>query len=508
MLRRRLMLFALAAIVAASLIAPISAQQAPETRVTIFHDTHLHGNLEGQGGITLAHYVGLIRQLRAELPIPGNSLFVGGGDDVGPSLMASEFRGHHTAEALSMAGLTANTFGNHEFDFGPDNLRDVVRRADYPYVTANVRNSLTGGAFGAEYGVSLFVIREVGGIQFGMTGLAPADTANLAPIGPNVRIVDPVEAMREVVPQMRAAGAQVVVLLSHLCGEDTERLVALVDGIDVAVGDHCSRVLEEPRVINNSIVSRRGDEMRFVGQLDLYFSNGRITRHAYTQHTVRADGPTDPAIAALVERYNGELDAKLSQEVGETAYPLDATRDVVRGEESSAGNLIADAVRDWAESDVAIQNGGGIRGDRIFGPGVLIKRDIQEMLPFSNYAVVLRVSGAELLEALENGVSRVEQGDGRFPQVSGLVFAWDPRAPPGSRVLQIVVGDEPVEPNQSYTLATNDFLAAGGDGYDALERAEVLVPAEAGPQLSSLVIDYIQAQGTVTVDVEGRILTP
>jgi 2',3'-cyclic-nucleotide 2'-phosphodiesterase (5'-nucleotidase family) len=503
---RRWTVLALVAVFAASLGTTASAQPAPETRVTIFHDTHLHGNLEGPGGITLAHYVGLIRQLRADLPVPANSLFVGGGDDVGPSLMASEFRGHHTAEALSMAGLTANTFGNHEFDFGQDNLRDVIRRADYPYVTANVRNSLTGGAFGAEYGVSVFIIRQVGGVQFGLTGLAPADTANLAPIGPNVTILDPVEAMREVVPQMRAAGAQVVVLLSHLCGDDTERLVALVNGIDVAVGDHCSRALEEPRVINNAIVSRRGDEMRLVGQLDLYLSNARITRHAYTQHTVRSDGPTDPAIAALVERYNGELDAKLSEEVGETVYPLDATRDVVRGEESAAGNLIADALGAWAESDVAIQNGGGIRGDRVFGPGVLIKRDIQEMLPFSNYGVVLRVSGVDLLAALENGVSRVEQGDGRFPQVSGMAFAWEPREPPGSRVQQVLVGGEPLEPDQYYTVATNDFVAAGGDGYEALERSEVLVPAAAGPQLSSLVIDYIQEQGTVTVDVEGRII--
>jgi 5'-nucleotidase/UDP-sugar diphosphatase len=247
--------------------------------------------------------------------------------------------------------------------------------------------------------------------------------------------------------------------------------------------------------------------MRLVGKLDLYLSNARITRHVYTQHTVRPDGPVDDGTVALIDRYKRQLDERLGEEVGETTSPLDATRDVVRGEESAAGNLIADALRAWGGSDVAIQNGGGIRGDRIFGPGTLIKRDIQEMLPFSNYGVVLRASGADLWAALENGVSRVEQGDGRFPQVSGLAFTWNPDAPAGSRVQEVLVGDEPLDPDLSYTVATNDFVASGGDGYETLQRSEVLVPATAGPQLSSLVISHLQERGAVTADVEGRIRT-
>ncbi len=476
-----------------------------EVRVALFHDTHLHGNLEGPDGITIAHYLGLIRQLRAALPSPENSLFLGNGDDVGPSLMSSVFRGQHTAEALSAGGLDVNTFGNHEFDFGPDNLRGVVSRADYQYVTANVRDSRTGDAFGHDIGVRKWLIRQVAGVRFGITGLAPADTATLANVGPNVTVLDPVDAMRAVVPEMRAAGAQVVVLLSHLCGDETERLAALVDGIDVAVGDHCSRALDQPRVINGAIISRRGDEMKLVGQLDLYIANGRVARFTYTQHTVRADGPVDQGIAGLVSRYKNQLDADLLTEVGEATSALDATRNVVRGEESAAGNLIADALRAWRESDVAIQNGGGIRGDRVFGPGTLLKRDIQELLPFANYAVELRVSGADLWTALENGVSQAEQGAGRFPQVSGLTFTWSPDAPVGSRVQEALVGDTALDLDATYTLATNDFMAAGGDGYDVLQRAEVVVPASAGPLLSNLVIGYVQARGAVAAEVEGRI---
>jgi 2',3'-cyclic-nucleotide 2'-phosphodiesterase/3'-nucleotidase len=279
----------------------------------------------------------------------------------------------------------------------------------------------------------------------------------------------------------------------------------MVNGIDIAVGDHCSRALDQPRVVNNTIVSRRGDELRLVGQLDVFVAAGRIVRFTYTQHTVSPDGPVDEAVHAVVARYRAALDAELLTEVGISDVPLDATPEAVRGRESTAGNLVADALRNWGRTDVAIQNGGGIRGERMFGPGVLQKRDMAEMLPFSNYAVVLRVSGANILDALENGVSRVEDSDGRFPQVAGLEFVWNPDIPAGARVREVSVGGAPLDLDGSYTLATNDFMAGGRDGYSMLLDAEVIVPPQAGPLLSNLVMNYIQEKGTVAPMVEGRI---
>jgi 2',3'-cyclic-nucleotide 2'-phosphodiesterase/3'-nucleotidase len=374
-------------------------------------------------------------------------------------------------------------------------------------VTANVRDARTGEVFGGEVGVRRWIIKEVGGVRFGFTGLAPFETPNISSSGPTVTVLDPIQAMQEVVPLMRADGAQVVVLLSHLCTEDTEVVVALVDGIDVAVGDHCARVLETPRVINGTIVSRRGDELQLLGQLDLFISGGRVVRHAYTQHRVTADGPIDPEVNSILEIYKAQLDAQLLTEVGTTSVPLDATRNVVRGAESTAGNLVADALRAWGNADVAITNGGGIRGERVFEAGVLLRRDVGEMLPFPNYGALLRLSGAQIVEALENGVSQIEDGAGRFPQVSGLSFTFNPSAAPGARVREVYVAGQPIDPAATYTLATNDFMATGGDGYSVLQNAEVLIPAAGGPLLTNLVIDYIQAHGTVSPGVEGRIQT-
>ena len=486
---------------------PAAAQPAADVRVTLFHDTHLHGQLEGPEGVTFGHYVGLVKQRRASLPTPGASLLLGNGDDIAPSLMSSVFGGQHIIDSFNAAGLDADTFGNHEFDLGPDPLLELMRSARYPIVSANVRDVRTGDVFGAEAGAHKWAIKTVAGIRFGFTGLAPVTTPEASSPGPNVEFLDPAAAIREVVPLMRADGAQVVVLLSHLCGPDTQAVVAQVSGIDVAVGDHCAEVLQQPLVINGTIVSRRGDELRFLGQLDLFInpSTGRISRHEFALLRISAQEPLDAATDAVLQTYRARLAAELAAPAGETTVPLEVTRPVMRSGEAAAGNLVADALRAWGKSDLALQNGGGVRGERTYGPGVLTKRDVSEMLPFANYGTILRVSGAQLVAALENGVSQVEQQGGRFPQVSGMQVVFDPSAAPGERIREVLVRGQPLDPDASYTLTTIDFLANGGDGYDVLKPAEVLVPASQGALQTSMLLDYLADQGTVSPEIEGRI---
>lgn len=487
------------------IVAPSTNAQNAEVQVTIFHDTHFHGNLLGSDGTTFANYIGLIEKLRSELPQPGNSLFVGNGDDSFMSLMSSVFRGEHMIEALNAAKLDVDTFGNHEFDLGPARLRELITMSKFPWVSANVRDAQTGGVFGAEVGVRPWIVKEVAGIKFGFTGLTPKETPILSSPGPGVLVIDPVVAMNEVVPRMRAEDVQIVVLLSHLGNTETEMVVSQVKGIDVALGDHEAGILAQPKVINGTIVSRRGHELGLLGQLNLFISEGKIVRHTYVEHKVAKTSPIVPEVDAVIKKYEGRLATELNIEIGSTSVPLNTTRAVVRGGEAVAGNLIADALRSWANSDVAIQNGGSIRGDRILESGPLTKRHISEMLPFPNYAVVLRVTGEQLWAALENGLS-IEKGSGRFPQVSGLKFIYDPKAPAGARLQEVWVGDSPLDRSAFYTLATSDFIANGGDEYTVLKGAQVIIPASGGPLITSLVIDYIKAQGTISPAVGGRIV--
>jgi 2',3'-cyclic-nucleotide 2'-phosphodiesterase (5'-nucleotidase family) len=177
--------------------------------------------------------------------------------------------------------------------------------------------------------------------------------------------------------------------------------------------------------------------------------------------------------------------------------------------ETNMGNLIAEAQRVGVDADVGMANGGGIRGDRTYDAGTeLTRRDILTELPFGNVTVKLEMSGALLLEVLENGVSKIEDGAGRFPQIAGMSFVYDPTAPSGSRVVSAKVGGKTLDVNATYTMATNDYSAGGGDGYSMLKKAKVLIDASAATYMATMVMDYIEAQGTIAPMVDGRISTP
>jgi 2',3'-cyclic-nucleotide 2'-phosphodiesterase (5'-nucleotidase family) len=209
-----------------------------------------------------------------------------------------------------------------------------------------------------------------------------------------------------------------------------------------------------------------------------------------------------------VDKFQAQLDESLNIPLGPTEGPLDSRRNVVRGEESAMGNLIADAMRDATGADIAIANGGGIRGDRTYDAGtVLTRRDILTELPFGNATVLTELPGSQVLAAIENGVSQVEKGSGRFPQVSGLEYVYDPSAPAGSRVVSIKVNGEDLDMDKVYKVAVNNYILGGGDGYSALGGGKVLIDAANGNLLANDVMNYIEKNGKAMAKVEGRIKT-
>ena len=177
----------------------------------------------------------------------------------------------------------------------------------------------------------------------------------------------------------------------------------------------------------------------------------------------------------------------------------------LRTQESNLANFIADAVRVRARTDVALINGGGIRTDRIVPPGPLRKRDINALLPFTNVVVTVEMPGRQLRDALEEGLANIERAAGGFLQVSGLRVVYDPARPPGERVRQVMVAGVPLDPERLYTVATVDYLVAGGDGFTVFKQTKRLVNERSGPQLSDVVLDAIQAHGTIKPEVDGRL---
>jgi 5'-nucleotidase/UDP-sugar diphosphatase len=170
------------------------------------------------------------------------------------------------------------------------------------------------------------------------------------------------------------------------------------------------------------------------------------------------------------------------------------------------GNLVADGMRAAVGADIAITNGGGIRADKVYAPGTEItRRDILSELPFGNVNIVIELTGAEVLAALENGFSRVEDINGRFPQVSGLTVEADLTREPGDRVTSVMVGGEPLDMDATYTVSTNDFMARGGDGYTMFADAPRVLREEDAKLMANDVMVYVRELGEFAPAVDGRI---
>lgn len=477
-------------------------------RVTLLHDTHVHGRYGGaDDAANVEHYFGLMADLAAAAD--GEPLLLGSGDDLASSVLSAAFDGNHVVDAFDAGGLGYDTFGNHDFDMGPETARERVADSDFTWLSANVVEAGTEAVFASEQGAQRHALADAGGVTVGLTGVIHADAPDVTSMGDAAEVRSPTESVRTVVGELRDAGADAVVVLSHLAGADAVELAESVDGIDAVVGDHAANLPDEPQVVNGTVCSFVGDGYDYVGEVDLVVEDGAVADHAFRRHDTAAaveDGlEPHPDVAEVATSYRSELDAELGATIGETTEPLDVRQSVVRKRESNFGNYIADTVRAAADADVALTNGGGIRTDRVYEAGEITKRTVVDVLPFPNNVVKLEVSGETLRAALEHGVGAVGESSGRFPQVSGIAYTYDPDAEPGSRIVEATVGGEPIDDGATYELGTNDFVAGGGDGYEGLAAAETLVGANDGALLSTAVIDAIEADGTISPTVEGRI---
>jgi 2',3'-cyclic-nucleotide 2'-phosphodiesterase (5'-nucleotidase family) len=254
-----------------------------------------------------------------------------------------------------------------------------------------------------------------------------------------------------------------------------------------------------------------GSDAHYVTSVDIAFdvseNDGKRSVKWWPDFRVTDTASLEPdaEVAAKVAAYESELDTELGVELGTTAVELDSRKASVRSQGTMMGNLVADGMRNAVGADIAITNGGGIRGDKVYEAGTkLTRKDILAELPFGNKTLMIALMGAEVKQALENGVSQIEQGAGRFPQVSGLTFAVDTSRPAGERVSDIMVNGAPLDMAAKYKVATNDFMARGGDGYLAFKSGELLVNAESAKLMANDVMSYVRQLGEVT-STEQRI---
>lgn len=522
----------LALVMAFSLAVPAGAANWDDDltgHIVILHTNDVHGAID--------NYASVAALKDAYEAAGAQVLLMDAGDFSQGSTSVNVSEGATAVELMNMAGYDVATTGNHEFDFGYANLKTLMEQAEFPILAAN--------AFTAEGELAMDEANttfQLGDVTVGVFGLATPETATKAhPAkleGVTFLAEDELFACaQEQVDELTAAGCDYIICLGHL-GIDAEStgnrsidLLENVTGIDVFIDGHShstqSDIAEETNgtgMVGDTVLTSTGTKLESVGVVDIA-ADGTIDASTISMEELNAtEGFTpDQDIATRVSEINAQIEEDMGQVIGTSEVDLDGVRENVRASETNLGDLITDAMlwqagQDNEEVDAAITNGGGIRAS--IAAGDITKKSVNDVLPFGNTLYVVELTGAELLEALEASTYCTPEPVGAFPQVAGIEFtintgaAYDAGenypgttyAEPASinRVTIQTVGGQAFDADATYTIVTNDFLAAGGDTYYAFSAAES--GYDTGISLDQVVMDYITGEldGTVTAARYGQ----
>ena len=522
----------LALVMAFSLAVPAGAANWDDDltgHIVILHTNDVHGAID--------NYASVAALKDAYEAAGAQVLLMDAGDFIQGSTSVNVSQGANAVELMNMAGYDVATTGNHEFDYGYANLKTLMEQAEFPILAAN--------AFTAEGELAMDEANhtfQLGDVTVGVFGLATPETATKAhPAkleGVTFLAEDELFACaQEQVDELTAAGCDYIIALGHL-GIDAEStgnrsidLLENVTGIDVFIDGHShstqSDIAEETNgtgMVGDTVLTSTGTKLESVGVVDIA-ADGTIDASTLSMEELNAtEGFTpDQDIATRVSEINAQIEEDMGQVIGTSEVDLDGVRENVRASETNLGDLITDAMlwqagQDNEEVDAAITNGGGIRAS--IAAGDITKKSVNDVLPFGNTLYVVEVTGAELLEALEASTYCTPEPVGAFPQVAGIEFtintgaAYDAGenypgttyAEPASinRVTILTVGGQAFDADATYTIVTNDFMAAGGDTYYAFSAAES--GYDTGISLDQVVMDYIteELDGTVTAARYGQ----
>ena len=445
-----------------------------------------------------------------------NTILLDGGDQFQGTLFYNLYKGKVAAEMMNMLGYDGMAVGNHEFDDGPETLRVFMDSVDFPVLMANANVDMEPELKDQlQKSTTLYKNNR----KIGLIGINTVDTAELSSPGENVIFTDAVAAVQSEVDFLTEAGVNIIILLSHSSYRVDKMIAANTTGVDVIVGGHDNTLLSNvsdrakgpyPTVVNGTQIVQAYAYGKFLGELSVLFDEEGNVIHASGEPII-IDGSVNEnsQIVARLDELEKPINTLKETIVGTVSTPLTGDRAVCRIQECDMGNMIADAMRDAVIDKgytIALQNSGGIRASLDAGDVTL--GEIMTILPFQNTLSTFKVTGEQLLTAIENGVSQVEDVAGRFPQVSGMRYTFDPSKPAnGGRVTSIEIDEDgswkPLDLNKMYGMVSNNFIRGGGDGYKVFRSASEIY--DFGPDLADVVANYINANPGYSGYTDNRI---
>ena len=517
----------------------LAAPATAETTLHILHINDLHSRVQpinrfdstcnaeddaaGEcfGGV--ARVATAINTLRDELTAAGENVVVlDAGDQFQGSLMYTTYKGEVEAEFMEAIGFDVMAVGNHEFDDGPQGLADFAEMVSFPIVSGNLDLSQSNILNGL---IEDSVVLDVNGLQVGIVSALATDTVETSSPGANVIFQDEIDALQADVDALTDQGVDIVIAVNHVGLPMDMAIAEATTGIDVIVGGHSHTYMSSsdaeadasyPVYVTNSQgidvpIVQAYAYSKYLGVLEVTFDDeGTVVFAEGDTMLLDASVTPDAEIAARVAELAGPIEEAMAEVVGTATGFIEGDRSVCRAEECPMGNLVADAMLDRVAEQgiqIAIQNGGGLRASIDEGPVTM--GEVFTVLPFQNTLATFQLSGEGILEALENGVSAVEEGAGRFPQVAGLRYSWNPAGEPGARIVDVEVNMDgswtALDPAATYGVVSNNYMRGGGDGYAVFTTAENAY--DFGPGLEQVVMDFLTEAGDYAPYTDGRIST-
>ncbi|MDR2309697.1 MAG: 5'-nucleotidase C-terminal domain-containing protein [Brucellaceae bacterium] len=453
-----------------------------------------------------------------------NVLVLDAGDQFQGSLFFTTYKGTDNAEFMNAIGYDAMALGNHEFDLGQEGLAPFLNDIRIPVLSANIESTATSPIHGK---FAPYLIKTVGGEKIGIIGLTTPDTVAIARPGKDMRFLDAKETLQRTIPELKQQGITKIIALTHLGYDVDQQLAAELNDLDAIVGGHSHTLLGDnarasgpyPTLVKNPSgkmvpVVTAYAYTQYLGRLVLNFDDeGNLKTASGSPLRLDASIKPDEQLAQRIAEMAKPIEELKNRRVAETAKLIDGSAVSCRTQQCPMGDLVTNAMLDRVRDQgitAALINGGALRAS--IKAGEITMGDVLVVLPFQNTVATFQIKGSDLRAALENGVSQIEKGSGRYPQVSGIKFTTDIVKPAGQRIGTVEIQDadknwQPLDDTKLYGIAATDYLRTGGDGYTMIaEKAEKAY--DYGPALDQVVAEYLQEHSPYAGEVQQPAKRP
>lgn len=430
--------------------------------------------------------------------------FFFGGGSIGPSMLSSFDRGSHIIDLLNSIEPDVMAITKRDFSFFEDELSLRSYEAAFPFVASTIIETETNQPLN---GLFKSVITQQGNYTIGVLSALPPNAIEEYNLH-RIEIINITKAIKAESEKLRRENVDLIVLITS--GLENDALALLNDNtVDLVLqkDSHASefynrRIPDNPQYIFIQNIDTFA--LINISGIDKNKQNSLTVNTQFYKYT-QLDNESNMQLR--VEEYKDRLSNLLDEVIGITKTPINTQRTVVRQKESAFGNLITDALKDYTDADIAILNGGSIRGENIYVANQYIsRRDIISELPYRSHIVVLPLSGIQLRQAIEHGLSGVENALGRYLQVSGLTVHYNNNRPIGKKVLSIKHDGEELLPNNIYKVAMSDYLASGGDDFTMWKGIQTFeYSGQKNMLISDVIINYIRQRSNISPTIEHRL---